>query len=525
MKKHTIQALALALMAVLLLGSCDLINSFIASRTRNIAVIQIYNSNKEKTNRLLPNDTLFVEVQGLAANGFYKVECLDPVGEIITAMTAQADANGVISPSPLWYDIGFKKDPVTKKPVLPETQEELGVRAFNIHVVSLDETQNTLSMTDFKLPFYVVFDTSLARPQPIVMAGYQESGEFVLENSFEAGTDNTLGSHNQLWVKVANVDPATPVPQIPASSSARVYVVAYKGDAYEDGETIPGVVLYQDFTLAQLTAAGGVQITANDLVGNGSWSTIPTWARGKPFSVIVDFNNNGAYDIKKEGADDYFIDGIDGNMVAGFVVKGPKTTDYIPANIASGGIYHYDYATWQYEYDYRNQFKIEGLDTRYAWDWQFGGYGVKATWNPYINWGYGATTGANTASLYYGSYVDVYIIDSQARVGSGKYPEGGTITASDNWNWKKITLPVQYSCYNGCGQQTIWRADGDADGTNGGLVLGNYDVVVDVDRSGTFTKGDIIDDQPQHPNASFTPRNVSATLYGGFSVVSDYVTE
>lgn len=510
MKKHTIQALALALMAVLLLGSCDLINDFIASRTRNIAVIQIYNSNKQKTNRLLPNDTLFVEVQGLAANGFYKVECLDPDNNVITEMTAQADENGVIAPSPLWYDIGFKKD-VNGRPVLPDTQEELGLSAFNIHVVSLDPNQDTLAMTNFKLPFFVVFETTLARPQPIVMAGYKEAGEFVLENSFEAD-----GSQ-QLWVKVANVDPSVAVPQIPASTNARVYVVAYKGDAYEDGETIPGVVLYQDFPIADLTSAGGVQITANDLTTNqNNWSTIPTWARGKPFSVIVDFNNNGAYDIKKEGADDYYIDGIDGNMVAGFVVKGPKTAQYVPANIASGGIYHYDYNTWAYEYDYRNEFKIDGLDTRYAWDWQFGGYGVKATWNPYINWGYGPTDGVNTASLYYGSYVDVYIIDTQVGAGS-PYPEAGAITSSANWGWTKMTLPVQYSCYNGCGQQTIWRADGDADGTNGGLVLGNYDVVVDVDRDGTFTKGDIIDNQPQTPDASFTPRT-----NGGFSVVTDY---
>ncbi len=510
MKKNTFPALVLVLFTVLVFASCDMINSFIASRTRNIAVIQIYNSNKEKTNRLQPNDTLFVEIQGLAANGYYKVECLDPNGQTITEMTAQADENGVISPSPLWYDIGFKKDPLTNKPVLPSYEEraEIALHAFNIHVVSLNPSQTPLSMTDFKLPFFVVFDTTLERQQPIVMAGKRVNGEFVLENSFEPG--------QALWVKVANMTDIPP--QVPASTTARVYVVAYKGDAYEDGETIPGVVLFQDCTLAQLTGVDGVQITESDLVGNGSWSTIPAWARGKPFSVIVDVNNNGAYDIKKEGTESYFLDGIDGNMVPGFVVKGPQTVDYIPANIASGGIYHYNYATWAYEYDY-------GLDTRYAWDWQYGGYGVKATWNPYINWGYGSTQGVNTASIYYGTYVDLYIIDSQARVGSGKYPENGDITASSKWGWTKITLPVQYSCYNGCGQQTIWRADGDADETNGGLKLGNYDVVVDVDRSGTFTKGDIIDDQPQTPDSSFTPRNVSSELYGGFTVVSSYTTE
>ncbi|MHB0898476.1 MAG: hypothetical protein ACYC1A_13085, partial [Spirochaetales bacterium] len=165
MKKHTIPALVLVLFTILAFTSCDMINNFIASRTRNIAVIQIYNSNKERTNRLQPNDTLFVEVQGLAANGFYKVECLDPDNNPITEMTAQADENGVISPSPLWYDIGFKKEYNSTLgrtvPVLPAPDAQLGLRAFNIRVVSLDPSQGTASMTDFKLPFFVVFSTNL----------------------------------------------------------------------------------------------------------------------------------------------------------------------------------------------------------------------------------------------------------------------------------------------------------------------------------------------------------------------------
>lgn len=66
MNKKRTGALFIAVLLVLLLGSCDMINDFIASRTRNIALIQIYNSNHEKTNKLQPNDTLYVEVQGLA---------------------------------------------------------------------------------------------------------------------------------------------------------------------------------------------------------------------------------------------------------------------------------------------------------------------------------------------------------------------------------------------------------------------------------------------------------------------------
>ncbi len=171
MNKKRTGALFIAVLLVLLLGSCDMINDFIASRTRNIALIQIYNSNHEKTNKLQPNDTLYVEVQGLAASSYYEVEARDPSNNVITKMTAQSDENGVIAPTPLWYDVGFKKvtDGSGKiKAVLP-TSAELGLKAFNIHVKGVDTEDKALSDTDFQLPFFVVFKTDLARPQPIVM--------------------------------------------------------------------------------------------------------------------------------------------------------------------------------------------------------------------------------------------------------------------------------------------------------------------------------------------------------------------
>lgn len=508
MKKYRITLLVFAALMVLSLAGCDLIQNFIASRTRNIAVIQIYNSNKEKTSRLQPNDTLFVEVQGLKPGGFYQIECLDPENKLITMMTAEADENGIIAPSPLWYDIGFKKG-ADGKPVLPSSSD-LGLRAFNIHVVDLDAAKGARAaagMTDFKLPFFVVFNTDIQRPQPIVMVGKKESGEFVLENSFESG--------DELWVKVANLSDLPP--QVPASTTARVYIVPFKGSAFDDGEEIAHAILYKDCTIAELTA--GVKIDGNDLLSpSNNWSTIPAWAEAKAFSVILDVDNNGQYNIKKAGTNDYYIDGIDGNMVPGFVVKesGPPTTEYVPANIASGGRYRWDYLTWQYDYDYRDEFIVTGNDTQYAWDWQYGGYGIKATWNPYINYNYGNAGVNEEASIYYGTYVDVYIIDTQ--VGQKPpYGDGNPIIASSKWGLAKITLPVQYSCYNGCGQQTIWRSDGDSNESNGGLKIGDYDVVVDVDRDGKFSKGDIIDNQPKDAFSPWTPRE-----QGGFSVVEQY---
>ncbi len=519
MNKPRTSALCLAILCILLLGSCDMITTFIASRTRNIALIQLYNSSKQKTNKLQPNDTLFVEVQGLKAKGMYQVECLDPEGKLITMLTAQADSDGIIMPSPLWYDVGFKVDRTTKKLTLP-SDTDLGLSAFNVRVVALDSGDKT----DFKLPFFIVYNTDITRPQPIVIVGKNlgtaSVPEIQLENSFAAG--------EELWVQVFNLDDLPP--QVPETKKARVYVVSAKGSAYEDGDDIANVIFYKDCTVDELTKGvlldtSQPELNGKDLTPDGnSWTSIPTKAQGKAFSVIVDVDNNSKYNLKKEGTDDYYLDGIDGNMVPGFVVRYPPpppitTVEYAPANIASGGVYKYNYTTWDYDYDYRDEFKIDGNDTQYAWDWEFGGYGVKATWNPYIqwdSWGSNPNPGLNEASVYYGSYVDVYIIDTEVAK-TNPYPEGEPIAASPNWGFNKITLPVQYSCYNGCGQQTIWRSDGDADETNGGLKLGDFDVVVDVDRNGKFSDGDIIDNQPRNAVSPWTPRTK-----GGFSVVASY---
>lgn len=488
MKKHTIQALALALMAVLLLGSCDLINNFIASRTRNIAVIQIYNSNHVKTNKLQPNDTLYVEVQGLKAGGYYKVECLDPLGKVITMMTAVADDSGIIAPAPLWYDVGFKQvwDSTLSRWVakLP-TDTELGLSAFNIHVQSLDQNADSLTMTDFKLPFFVIYNTDISRPQPIVMAGRKVGGEFVLENAFEAG--------DELYVKVANLD-SLPTPE-PASGKANIYIVPFDAGFYGDGQIITNKVLIQEATVQELTDGVKITATADSWAGGNSWATIPGNAKGKAFSVIVDVNDNGIFEVLKEGTTDYYLDGIDGNGVAGFIVKQDPiippvgNVDYIPANIASGGVTwgHFWFENWP-EYDYRDSFNSDGSGTQYGWDWQFGGYGVKALWNPYLSHD-PQVPNSDETSLYYGKYVDVYIVKANDGTNADDMLDlTGQKTIVPVTGTYKMTMPVQYACTNGANQQTIWRASSWEP-----MTVGNYCVVVDVDQNGKVSDGDLVD--------------------------------
>ncbi|MFZ2782461.1 MAG: hypothetical protein WAZ99_08125 [Rectinemataceae bacterium] len=494
MKTRKIGIFLVAVLLILTLASCDMINNFIKGRMRDIPVINIYNSNLEKTTKLLPNDTLFVEVGGLKPLDVYDVKCQDAEGNTIAQLTTQADENGMIAPSPLWYDIGFKRDTETGLPVLA-SNADLTVAAFNINVRNAD---TSVTSTNLTLPFSIFYNKNVARPQPIVMA-VDLAGE--LENSFEAG--------EQLWVKVLNFKDTDPLP--PSQDHATVHLVPFKGTAYLDGDAIFPSYLSQEFTAQELK--DGVQITGTD-EQSGVWATgIPSTAQGKAFSIILDCDNNGRYDVRKDGMSDYYLDAIDGNMAPGFVVMNPPVSvDFIPANIASGGIYTWDYSTWAYDYDYRDQFKIEGLDTRYAWDWQFGGYGVKATWNPYISWSGTAASVDGTPSIYYGTYVDVYIVNH-----TDSYT--GEIIPAPDWGLDHLTMPVQYSCYNGCGQQTIWRADGDDNEENGGLVVGKYDVVVDVNRDGEYSDGDIIDNQPRNQTdlTGYTARSD-----GGFEVVLNY---
>ena len=501
MKKHAIPVFILALFTVLAFTSCDMINDFIASRTRNIAVIQIYNSNHVKTNKLQPNDTLYVEVQGLKAGGFYKVECLDPLGATITMMTAEADENGVISPSPLWYDVGFKKKTVdiggtpTVRAVLP-SDSELGVRAFNIHVQSLDATSDSTTMTDFKLPFFVVFNTDTgSRPQPIVMAGKKDdSGAFYLENSFKAG--------EHLWVKVENLD------ELPlGSTGAKLYIVPFDAAPYGEGTLITNKVLTQAVSVTDLK--NGVLVNADpeswfdNVNNNASWDPIPTDAKGRAFSVIVDVNGNGIFEV---GTDKYHLDGIDGNGVAGFIVTNDPdpTINYIPANIASGGVTwgHFWFERWP-DHDYRDVFNVNCYDTQYGWDWALSGYGVKALWNPYINNDLPQTP--NSASvLYWGRYVNLYIVKQWDGVTVPKPLDEIDLSGVNPLvaapGTRMLRMPVQYACTNGANLQTIWRAP---------LRTGNYCVVVDLDENGKVSNGDIVDN---------VDKNGALRALGGFSV-------
>ncbi|HWR12433.1 MAG TPA: hypothetical protein VN445_11460 [Rectinemataceae bacterium] len=511
MKKHRIPALLLALVALLVLASCDQISSFIQSRTRPLKLIEIYNSKLVATRKMAPNDTLYVKVQGLLADSTYTIQCLDPDNLTISEIVTQTDEDGAIGLSPLWYDVGFKRD-VNDKPYL-DTNVELALRAFNIRVFSTDDNGQG---TDFKLPFYFVNSTDFQRPEPIVMAGKVATvggvDTFSVENAFYS--DNVLNTGadaapDKLYVKVANMTDLGST----TATTARVYIVPFNGQNYGDKSPIQNAWFYQDCALADLISTTGVLIRwpKDDLLPHVTFDDyVPQYAEGEGFSVILDVGSDETYNVLKEGTTTYYLDGIDGNGIAGFIVKKPPTppiADYVPMNLASGGIFGWQYSwngyyySYYYKsgYDYRDRFDYRGMDTMYATHVanEFLGYGIKVIWNPYStpsNWPAGETMPSN----FWGSTVNLYIVPSTQSLATGS-----AITPATGTYMRRV--PVQYGCSNGYWQQTVWRSP---------MVKGDYMMIVDMDKSGTVSNFDLVDDRA----VDGTTQRLVNGLPAGFSV-------
>jgi hypothetical protein len=504
---------------------------------------------------MVPNDTLYVRASGLEGGKMYTVEVLDPDKKIISMMTTEAIMNeelgyGVIDPSPLWYDIGYEVDDVTG--ALTLSDYALDVKSFYIRVY--DEEQET----DLELQFwFVATNTDEGRPKPILSSGKLINTDiFSMENAFfskatsgmnesvlyPGGVPGVGEEHlklkDELYIQVNNMTPLTDGDE---TKKVRIYIIPFTGEnigdytvdpqrlddnAYfyfdkqinefydGDGNPVPILVQWPEWD-ALSTEPDTNRVNLDTGSGFTKIDKIPVWAEGKAFSIFLDMMDNGPasagmYNEKQEGSTAYYLDAIDGNGVAGFIVRETPadSTDYTyDIQLASGGMYSWNYQTWSYSYDYRDEFIYTGYDTKYSsHSGPFWGKGIKVIWNPYQTPGGWTAEGVQTEdvptsyqiSRLWGSLVDVYIIKIDDTVTSVQDQDDlETIQ-----HLPKRTLPVQYGCSNGWWQQTIWRAPMD---------LGNYVVVVDVDRDGTFdASSDLIDNKRN---------NTSDTRPGGFSVI------
>jgi len=107
-RKFGILLLSVVLLASLV--SCDVIQDFIKSRTRNIALIKLYNSCGVETKYIQPNDTLYIEAQGLAPGKLYRVTCKDPEGKELPSLPRSQMRTGISSVSRSGMMSGWKKE-------------------------------------------------------------------------------------------------------------------------------------------------------------------------------------------------------------------------------------------------------------------------------------------------------------------------------------------------------------------------------------------------------------------------------
>ena len=548
--KRTILIL-LALLTVLAMTSCDMITTFIESRTRPITVIEIFNGNLEKTLKMVPNDTLYVRVKGLAPNAEHTVQVLDPLKKVVSKVVTDSNEDGEIDMTPLWYDIGLKIKPADD-PLEPGRiyldNADLSVSAFYIQVIdNLD-----IPKTDFELSFFFIStNEDLERQQPIVMSGKVVSVEsedvFIPWNAFYSKEQNLddityidedgvevedptayEAFTKTLYVKIDQLEPLTEG----SDDEVRIWILPTRGDEpYLDGESIgESAYSYQDFKVSDFENDGYVKIKWPQILPGNAYAInvddldnyvnevtqcwqeeIPEWAEMRDFSIIADMPNPGLedfgiYETMKEGFTSYYLDGIDGNGLAGFIVKSKEVPDVITSmQLASNGIYNGVDWHWNItDNGYVDTFKQNGSDTHGYYGWYYYPKGLKVSWNPYVSKAYyycSSTEGeGDELSEYVGQYVDVYVVRASQELG-----EGTTIA---NYAVKR-TIPIQFSCRNGARMQTIWRAP--YGGYNSIEVLGDYIMIVDMDRDGEISDGDLVDDVRKDADPD----------KGGFSIIAN----
>ena len=200
------------------------------------------------------------------------------------------------------------------------------------------------------------------------------------------------------------------------------------------------------------------------------------------FKLVVDYDNNGVY---KE----------DNDTVINITIRDTLANDlpnvgYI--NIASNGYFSFDNhnkdSNNTLDYGYIDQFVVDGSNTR--------GGSIRAIWNPYLKhkarggfyanyWSRGSgknsvyidENGQKKASPFnFGQQLDLYIIDAD------KYPlRKNMVLTGKDLRGAPQTLTTQYSCSNGALMQSILNKNQ--------MKIGNYYVVLDINRDGKLTEG------------------------------------
>ena len=298
-------------------------------------LITIYNSDMEKTNRMKPLDTMYVEVGGLKANAKHEIRILDSNKNLITSTQEYSNEEGVIKATPVWYDVGLKK-PDKNNPTF-HVDSGLEIKSFYINVV--DKYDNGED-TNFEQPFFYVLkekaenqeveDVSTGNKIDISKYSrpkiYAATSTGEIENSFDEkntkNMDGTISSLTKVYLKVEEL-PEKLYANDSDVTDIDIYIVPFGKAKIEDmnlssESIIPKITKTRAELLNNLNMIWDINLT-NPTNENNAYSIVLDIDRDGKFSKGVDINNDGLSDV--------FSDGVDGLYTAGFIVKNTPAND------------------------------------------------------------------------------------------------------------------------------------------------------------------------------------------------------
>lgn len=304
-------------------------------------LISLYNSRMEETQRLSPLETLHVQVAGLAENEYHSLTVVSPDSTVISKVEAKSNEYGVIEITPLWYDVGLKNPDNTHSSPWVDKTTSLVINTFYVKVKSLENDN-----TNFQQEMFIVYGTSdiEAKPRPVVTACYIPNGDAVsadnchLENAFEEtgsrDADGTLNAKTRVWVQAHSI-PFRIAGTTTEVETVDVYILPYTGITLEEGDDLTenfvvrkqdvAVVLGDDSRTKKLEPVLLWDLNSQTLINPGEGNSA--------FRVVLDVNQDGVFDIgldvDGDNVTDQYIDGVDGNSIAGFVVQNTPANDLI----------------------------------------------------------------------------------------------------------------------------------------------------------------------------------------------------
>jgi len=319
-------------------------------------LITIFNSDLQKTNKLKPLDTMYVQVAGLKPNAKHEIDILDSDKNLITTTQVYTDDDGMVQPTPVWYDVGLKKPDAThnKFYVDSTTQDGVVMKSFYIEVKDMYNNGND---TDFHQAFFYILKkndtveevTNTKTQETVNITNYMRpkiyaaSNRGEMENAFEEQNskymDGTLSDLTSVYLKVEGLPKK--IFNSGTSSDADVtdidiYVIPFDkdGNATTDLETNKIVKITK--TRDQLLQ-GDANLVAMDINGTTKiWDINVTNPNNEnnSYTIVLDIDRDGKYtqgvDISGDNIFDVFVDGVDGLHTAGFIVKNTPANDPLP---------------------------------------------------------------------------------------------------------------------------------------------------------------------------------------------------